>query len=303
MFRQLFLTLFFAGFSLAVALAQIGANPFELAHRLPRERIPASKEGTAEQSNPFDIVPHREPVQVSELTQNATEAFRPFAVLPRGDNFPEGIMAAFLIAGFAFLAFSIAANRSALGKAWGAFMSDNGFSIAQREASGFSGNTPYYLLYTSFLFNAGMFAFLVTRVFQPKTFNNLPFFFFCLAGVSFIFLFKHLILRIVRWLYPVDAEVQKYNFLIIVFNCVLGLFLVPFNLLIAFSTQDPSKQLLLASWMLGLLAVVYLYRTVRASSIGAKFLSQSLFYFLLYLCTVEIVPMLLLVKIALLQIT
>jgi hypothetical protein len=303
MFRLLFLTFFFVGLCQAAAQAQRAANPFELVHRLPPESLLASSAGTTEPTNPFDMVPHRAPVFTSELAENATEAFRPFAVLPRGDDFPEGLMAAFLIAGFAFLAFSIAANRSALGKAWGAFLSDNGFSIAQREASGFLGNTPYYLLYSNFLFNAGIFAFLVTRVFHPKTFNNLPFFFFCLTGVSSIFLFKHLMLRIVRWLFPVEAEAQKYNFLIVVFNCVLGLFLVPFNLLIAFSAQGPSEQLLLVSWMLGLLAIVYLYRTVRASSIGAKFLSQGLFHFLLYLCTVEIVPVLLLVKIALLQIT
>jgi hypothetical protein len=157
------------------------------------------------------------------------------------------------------------------------------------------------MLYGNFLFNAGIFVFLVTRVFQRETFNNLSFLLLCLAGAAAAFLSKHLMLSIMRTLFPLETEVRKYNFLIIIFNCVLGLFLVPFNLLIAFSAKAGSQQLLLVSWMLGLVAIFYAYRSLRASSIGAKFLSQSPFHFLLYLCTVEIAPVLLLVKLALMQ--
>lgn len=300
MFRKLFIGLVYLVFC-ASAQGQNASNPFELLHRLPKEVLLA--EGiTIAPTNPFDVVAHREPVASAALAENKTEIFKPFAVLPRGGGLSGGVMAALLLAAFAFLAFSVASNRSAVGKAWAGFLNDNGFSVAQREASGFVGSTPYYLLYGNFLFNAGIFIFLVTRVFQRETFNNLPFLFICLAGAAFAFLSKHVMLNILGALFPVEAEVRKYNFLIIIFNCVLGLFLVPFNLFIAFSAKAGSQQLLLVSWMLGLVAIFYAYRSLRASTIGAKYLSLSPFHFLLYFCTVEIAPPLLLVKLASMQI-
>ncbi len=299
MFRLMFLGLFFCG-AAVFAGAQNASNPFELLHRLPKE-ILAADGISLTPANPFDVVPHRPPVAAETLGENKTEAFRPFAVLPRGGGLSGGVLAALLLTAFAFLTFSVASNRAAVGKAWGGFLNDNGFAVAQREASGFVGTTPYYLLYINFLFNAGIFIFLVTRVFQQETFNNLSFLLICLAGAAGAFLSKHLMLGIMRVLFPLEAELRKYNFLIIIFNCVLGLFLVPFNLLIAFSAETGTQQLLLVSWMLGLVAIFYAYRTLRASSIGSKFLSQSPFHFLLYLCTVEIAPILLLVKLALMQ--
>ncbi len=301
MFRLLLFGLFFGGFCV-FASAQNASNPFELIHRLPKEVLAA--EGlTLTPTNPFDVVAHRAPVAAEALAENNTAAFNPFAVLPRGGGLSGGIMATLLLLAFGFLTFSVASNRSSVGKAWAGFLNDNGFSVAQREASGFVGSTPYYMLYGNFLFNSGIFVFLVTRVFQQETFNNLSFLLLCLAGAAAAFLSKHLMLSIMRTLFPLETEVRKYNFLIIIFNCVLGLFLVPFNLLIAFSAKAGSQQLLLVSWMLGLVAIFYAYRSLRASSIGAKFLSQSPFHFLLYLCTVEIAPVLLLVKLALMQTT
>jgi len=282
-------------------LAQNASNPFELLHRLPKEVATTVGEGvSAGLSNPFDVVPHQPPAQVLVLERASSEVIRPFAVLPQGGGLSGGLLAALLLAAFTFLTFSVANNRSAVGKAWAGFLNDNGFTVAQREASGFIGTTPYYLLYINFLFNAGIFVFLVTRVFQKETYNNLYFLLFCLLASVVAFLSKHVMIAFVRNLFPVEAEMRKYNFLIIIFNCVLGLFLVPFNLLIAFSTKG-SHQLLLVSWMLGVVAIFYAYRSLRASTIGVKFLGQSPFHFLLYLCAVEIAPVFLLLKLALMQ--
>jgi hypothetical protein len=108
-------------------------------------------------------------------------------------------------------------------------------------------------------------------------------------------------LRIMRALFPLDAELRKYNFLIIIFNCVLGLFLVPFNLLIAFSAETGVQQLLLVSWMLGLVAIFTLIAAFEQAQSVLNFYRKAPFHFLLYFCTVEIAPVLLLVKLALMQ--
>lgn len=188
--------------------AQNASNPFELIHRLPKEVLAA--EGiTLAPANPFDVVPHRAPVAAEALSENKTEAFNPFAVLPQGGGLSGSLLAGLMMAVFAFLTFSVTYNRSVVGKAWAGFLSDNGFSLALREASGFIGSTPYYLLYGNFLLNAGIFIFLVTRVFQRETYNNLSFLLLCFLGACVAFLSKHVFLAIMRFLFPVEAEARK----------------------------------------------------------------------------------------------
>lgn len=274
--------------------AQNAENPFELRYRLPKAN---NKDAMV---NPFDVVPHRAPGVSTALASNETERFNPFAILPRGGGLPGRVLFTMLMAILGLLTFSVAANRSAVGKAWQSFLNDNALSLAQREASGIVGSTPYYLLYVNFLLNAGMFIFLVTHVFQGESFYNVRFLLFCFGVAAVAFLFKHVLVNFVSYLFHLDQESRRYNFLIVIFNCVLGLFLVPFNLLIAF-TENSQYKVLLVFWMLGVVTIFYLYRTIRAGRQGGKFLSSTPFHFLLYLCTVEIAPVLFLAKLALMQ--
>jgi hypothetical protein len=140
----------------------------------------------------------------------------------------------------------------------------------------------------------------VIRIFQEENFNNFLFLLSCILLASLLFLFKHVLVNWVGYLFSTPTEARRYNFLIIIFNCVLGLFLVPFNLFIAFSAKG-DYQLLLVFWLLGLVAIFYFYRSLRSASIGSKFLSSNPFHFLLYLCAIEIAPVLMLVKLAIMQ--
>lgn len=283
-------------FVVATARGQNASNPFEMAHRLSGV-APAA--GELMQPNPFDVKPHRPPGVSKVLTERISEPFRPSRLLPRhGDNLSNQFLFWILVAVFTFMTLSVAANRKAVGRAWRAFLNDNGLSVAQREASGFVGITPYLLMYANFLLNAGIFMFLVMRIFRRESFNNLTFLFICLAAAGIIFITKHLLLSLTGWLFPVEKEVRHYNFLITVFNCVLGLFLLPFNFLLAFSTGNKH---FLAFWALGLILIFYLYRAFRSSRISTKFLADNQFHFLLYLCAVEIAPVLLVIKLAMIQ--
>ena len=293
----IFFMLFFVAQSRLGGQVVASANPFELLHRLPKTMGDTTKIGP---TNPFDVVPHRAPGASKNAVQSATPAksFFQKISLPRGQSTSKTFLFWSLVAAFGFLTFSIAANRSVVGKAWRAFLNENQLALAHREATGLTGSAPYFLLYANFLLNAGVFAFLITRYFRGDSFNNLPFLLLCVAGASTVFLFKHLLLSVVAWLYPVANEVRRYNFLVTVFNCVLGLFLVPFNFLIAFARDfEPF----LVFWTLGVAVVFFGYRVLRASVIGLKFLATDQFHFLLYLCAVEIAPVLLLVKLAMLS--
>ena len=276
---------------------QSSGNPFDLSHRLVRSALPAAGDVV---SNPFDLVSHQVPGAGVAMARNETARINPFAVLPRGGGMPGSALFSVLLLVLAFLTFSVATNRTALGKSWRAFLNDNALNVAMREASGLVGSTPYYMLFINYLANAGVFIFLMTRAFQGEKFNNLKFLLVCMLVTSILMLGKQLLVNIVSFLFSVPEEARRYNFLTVIFDCVLGLFLAPFNLMIAFAVQG-DYQILMAFWMVGLLLVFYGYRTLRALTIGSKFLGSTPFHFLLYLCVVEILPLVILTKLALLQ--
>jgi len=302
MFVKRFFWIMLAWASAAAVVGQGSPNPFDIVQRLPenlRHHAMASAAVPLEvASNPFNMVPHSIPGTSAEWNSSSSgELFHPMEVLPTGDEMSDTAVFWFLVVLLAFLSFSIAAKRNIVGKVWRGFLNDNSLSIAQKEAAGMIGSTPYYLLYASFLLNAGTFAFLIARHFSPKSFNNPGFLVVCLLLSGGLFLAKHILVSLLGWLFPVAAEARRYNFLILVFNCVLGLFLVPFNFLIAFARHYGDFMVF---WTLALAAIFYLYRAMRATAISSKFLSGNLFHFFLYLCAVEIAPAVVLVKIALL---
>ena len=300
MIRSVLLFLLFQ-FWMVQAHGQAALNPFDLIHRLPKEVLAGTNAAQAGMDiNPFEVVAHRKPGVSQTLSENKTEAFQPFSILPRGSGLSNGFLFGLLVLMFAILTLSVAANRSAVGKAWRGFLNDNALTQAQREATGLVGSTPYYLLYLNFLLNMGLFIFLVTRFFTQEKFNNTAFLLTCLVGSAAMFLSKHAIFAIVRYLFPVETEINRYNFMVIIFNCILGLFLVPFNFMIAFGAES-FYQGLLVFWVLGLVSIFYFYRSLRALNIGSKFLVSDQFHFLLYLCTVEVAPVLLLIKLAMMQ--
>jgi hypothetical protein len=282
------------------ASSQDAANPFEMRHRLPK--IAATGTSSGFTANPFDVKPHRAPGAALALAENATEPFRPASFLPKnGPKVSTTAIFVLLMTIVVFLTFSITANRKVVERAWRGFLNDNGLAVAQREASGIVGITPYFLLYACFILNAAMFIFLVVQAFTKEAYNNWWFLLACLGIALVIFLSKHLLLNIAAWLFPVEKEVSRYNFLILIFNCVLGLFLVPLNFLLALSKEQ--YQDFWVFWTLGLVGIFYLHRAWRSGGIGTKILGDNLFHFLLYLCAVEIAPVLLLVKLAMIQTT
>lgn len=272
----------------------VALNPFDLVHRLPKDVLRAAAGDSLAMVNPFDVVPHTEPGASATIG----ETFRPIRELPRGNSLNTFVLFWVFAVVLGFFTFSVAVNRSAVYKAWRGFLNDNALTLVQREATGLIGNGPYLLLYANFLLNAGLFMFLVIRYFAGERYNNGMFLALCMTLAIVVFTSKHVLLGTARALFSVDAEVGRYHFLIIIFNCVLGLFLLPFNFLIAFSGRFDG---FLVFWTLGLVLIFYAYRALRASSIGRKILQDNPFHFLLYLCSVELAPVVLLVKLAMLQ--
>ncbi len=112
--------------------------------------------------------------------------------------------------------------------------------------------------------------------------------------VSAAFTLKFLVLRFCGFLFNLERETATYIFNIFIINNLLGIILIPFIALILFGNIFGASSLIIEAVCLILIA--YLYRIGRGILIAVRYTSFSPVYLFLYLCALEISPLLVLIK-------
>lgn len=112
----------------------------------------------------------------------------------------------------------------------------------------------------------------------------------CLGIVIGYFTAKRILYYLIGILTESKQEIQEYLFSITVFNRVLGLFLLPISATIAFIPLSQVEPLLFGG--LGIIVIFYILSLIRGAKIFLK-KQFSISYLILYLCTLEFLPLLL----------
>jgi len=102
------------------------------------------------------------------------------------------------------------------------------------------------------------------------------------------FLFKILFDLIIGGLFSIKKMMRNYIYLKLVFNNSLGILILFFNFFIAYSIFD-NHNITLIFITLSLLYLIYSYFLIFFSM--KKTIYKNWFYFILYLCTLEIIPL------------
>lgn len=105
---------------------------------------------------------------------------------------------------------------------------------------------------------------------------------------------KFLIIKICGWLFEQEREMATYIFQIFLINNVLGIILLPFICLLAYNESISSAWLIVLPLVFAALA--FCWRIFRGLQIGIGASSSPLYLFL-YLCTLEIAPLMVLLRI------
>lgn len=283
--------------------AQSSGNPFELLPRMNVIERADSSEALVLSGNPFDlvkdsrVVPEQEVISLFPVIDEPLklkEAEEVPQVSQEEVHFRNFLFLAVLLM-FVLLTVLVTLFRHSLQQVFRAFLNDNFLTQVHRE-QGWGLSLPYLLFYLFFFFSAGLCLFIVT---QKYGFTIVPAHALSLilftAGVTALFTGKHILLKLLGIVFPIGRSLSIYSFTITIFGIVLGLFLVPANLLLAYGPAGLFDTTLYI--LLGIIGLLYLFRSLRALFIGSKFLVMHKFHFLLYLCTVELAPVLILAKI------
>ncbi len=109
-----------------------------------------------------------------------------------------------------------------------------------------------------------------------------------------LYLFKFLFLWFSGWLFSQREAIGNYSFIVFLTNKVMGVFLIPAILLLAFSPV--SVQDFAYNTAIIIISILFVYRYLISFSIVRASLKVSAFHFFLYLCTCEVLPMFVLYK-------
>ena len=244
-------------------------------------------------ANPFDIKreePKKDSTPLKPSTPKPTSLLSP-------EVYSKNFLFWIFLIDFLILAFVVSLSRYVLPNTYQSLLNEGSFRAAYKEQTGW-GSFSYLSLYFLFWVNLGVFVFLLTQHFGVHLkYGQFVTFLACIGAVSSVFIIKHIILYFIAAIFPIAKAIHQYNFIIIMSGILIGLILAPLNIFIAYSPSSMTDTLIYAGF--AVIIIIYLLRTFRSLSVGAPFLMGNRFHFFLYLCSVELAPIIILLKFAL----
>jgi hypothetical protein len=157
---------------------------------------------------------------------------------------------------------------------------------------------PSLLLNILFVISSGFYLSLLARYYEFTLFGNFWItFLYAMTFVSAIYLGKYVVLKITGWVFNVRSATDTYIFIVFLVNKMIGIFLLPFIILMSFPNTHLLPVLIQLSYIMLVLMLVYRFinsfRPIRSE------IKLNRFQFFLYLCTFEIAPLLLIYKVLL----
>lgn len=154
---------------------------------------------------------------------------------------------------------------------------------------------PSLLFNLFFVITGGLYVFILLRYYQmiPDE-NNQMLFFSSIAILGLIYLVKFCTLKFTGWITGLSEVTNTYVFIIFLINKIIGIFLVPFIVILSFSDLDIVKTAVLISLMS--IVIFLLLRFFRSYSLLQNQLKISRFHFILYIIGIEILPLLLIYR-------
>jgi hypothetical protein len=124
--------------------------------------------------------------------------------------------------------------------------------------------------------------------------DNLFIILVCAMGVAVVYFFKFINMKFTGWLTGHTSAANTYLFIIFLINKILGILLIPFVIVIAFSPEFLKKPAVIISLLM--IGIMLLLRFLRSFSLLHSQIKVSRFHFFLYIAGVEILPVLLIYK-------
>jgi hypothetical protein len=181
-----------------------------------------------------------------------------------------------------------------------AFVKPAAMNQLLREEYAFSDRSSILLLGLSLLI-IPLFAYQASGHFPVDSFlyqfskvRGLQTYLFALLFFFGAYLVKITVIRFLAITFSMKGAGSEYIYMILLFNKVAGLIMFPLVMMISFARQLNPDFALYGGMVI--LVIMLIYRTLRLIQIGISTSGVSIIYLFLYLCTLEILPFVVLIK-------
>lgn len=175
-----------------------------------------------------------------------------------------------------------------------AFFSNRVLGNINKEDNLFT-SWPFLLLFVHFGFTIGLFFYLVAKNQElPFAQDGFRVFVSISVGIIGLYILKIVVLRFLGFFFNLQKPINEYVSILYLTYFNSSLLFMP--LVIAFSLSPPQYGKFYMATAMVLLGIIFAFQLIRA---GINILSQNRFskvYLLLYFCTLEICPILILIK-------
>lgn len=149
------------------------------------------------------------------------------------------------------------------------------------------------LLFINLVISLSIFSIVGYSVFEEPIDFDISLFLKIFVGIGALILIKVLLERLIGSLFDIDELIDSYIFQKTNYKNYVGLILLPINVILIFAI-NPSITVIYI--ILGLIILVNLTGFVTSFKTHQKTILNNFFYFILYLCALEIAPYIILYK-------
>jgi hypothetical protein len=139
-----------------------------------------------------------------------------------------------------------------------------------------------------FVVVGGIYIYLLLLANGKVVYNDYKYLYYGMLALTIVYTSKFLVLHLIGWLSGFTRDTDNYIFIVFLINKILAILLMPFIVVIAFADKSVSEISILISLIM--VGFMFILRYLRGFSIIQQTLKISKFHFLLYIITVELLP-------------
>lgn len=148
-----------------------------------------------------------------------------------------------------------------------------------------------------FVLMAGLYLWLLVIHYYPETGFGNNILLFCIGAIGITYIIKFCVLKFVGWVTGMSTALNTYIFVVFLINKIIGIVLIPVILALAFAPTSYYKTAVIISLM-GI-CIFFVIRFFRSYGLLQQEVRVSGFHFLLYIVSLEVLPLLIVYKLAL----
>jgi Domain of unknown function (DUF4271) len=158
---------------------------------------------------------------------------------------------------------------------------------------------PSLLFNIFFLLIGGWYLYLLLIYFDKiEGYANWQVLLLAIGGLMIVYVLKFMILKFTGWVTGYRNEADTYIFIVFLINKIVAICLIPLVIIMAFSEKQIAGIALVLSYLI--IGLMILMRFIRSYSLLQHRLKVSRFHFLIYITGIEIIPLLVIYKAAIL---